>query len=68
MCGTSFGREKPFSIGEDPDGVISAAADTPAKTVPAGIYDLSGRRLLELQKGINIVRYKDGTVKKVLIR
>lgn len=65
---TFYGAEQTFSIGEDPDGVISAAADTPTTTVSAGIYDLSGRRLPEMQKGINIVRYKDGTAKKVLVR
>lgn len=32
----------------------------------AGIYSLSGTKMATWQKGINIVRYSDGTVKKVL--
>ena len=30
------------------------------------VYDVSGRLLKDLQKGINIVRYNDGTVKKIV--
>lgn len=30
-----------------------------------GIYDLSGRRLRNLQKGMNIVRFSDGTTRKI---
>ena len=32
------------------------------------IYDTSGRKLPALQKGLNIIRMKDGTVKKVMIK
>ena len=32
----------------------------------AGWYDLQGRRLTEPRKGVNIIRYNDGTAKKVL--
>ncbi|MCD7710906.1 MAG: leucine-rich repeat domain-containing protein, partial [Porphyromonadaceae bacterium] len=31
-------------------------------------YDISGRLLSEPQKGINIVRYSDGTVEKVIVK
>ena len=31
-----------------------------------GIYDINGRKFNEPQKGINIVRYKDGSTKKVI--
>ena len=31
-------------------------------------YSLSGRKLSQIQRGINIVRMKDGTTKKVLIK
>lgn len=33
-----------------------------------GIYDLNGRRIDALQKGFNIVRYQDGTSKKVILK
>ncbi|MDE7412558.1 MAG: Omp28-related outer membrane protein [Muribaculaceae bacterium] len=32
------------------------------------IYDLTGNRLRSMQPGLNIVRYSDGTTKKVLIK
>lgn len=34
----------------------------------AQIYDVQGRQLSELQHGINIVRYSNGTVRKILIK
>lgn len=34
----------------------------------AAIYDLNGRKLSKLQRGINILRYEDGTVKKVIVK
>ena len=30
------------------------------------VYDVSGRLLKDLQKGINIVRYNDGSIKKII--
>ena len=44
---------------------IDHVTTTPDNGVEA-IYDLSGRRLNEMQKGINIVRKADGTTVKVL--
>lgn len=32
-----------------------------------GIYDLQGRKLNTMQRGINIIRMSDGTIKKVII-
>ena len=32
------------------------------------VYDLNGRRLARMQKGINIVRLSDGTIKKVIVK
>ena len=32
------------------------------------IYDMQGRKISALQKGINIVRMNDGTTKKVVIK
>ena len=31
-----------------------------------GYYDLQGRKLNKPQKGINIIRYSDGTTRKIL--
>lgn len=33
-----------------------------------GIYNLNGIRLSEMQKGINLLRYSDGTTRKVIIK
>jgi hypothetical protein len=41
---------------------VKAGGDTKS----AGWYDLQGRRLTEPQKGVNIIRYNDGTARKVL--
>lgn len=35
---------------------------------PAAVYDLNGRRLNSLQRGLNIVRYSDGTARKVMVK
>ena len=32
------------------------------------VYDLLGRRMNQPQKGINIIRQSDGTIKKVLVK
>ena len=52
------------AFGYIPSG-ISGVTTTPDNGEEA-IYDLSGRRLNEMQKGINIVRKADGTTVKVL--
>ena len=38
------------------------------KNAQRDVYDLSGRKLSGSQKGINIIRMNDGTVKKVLMK
>lgn len=50
-------------------GYIPSGIDSPITTEEnsvEAIYDLSGRKLNEMQKGINIVRKADGTTVKVL--
>ena len=32
------------------------------------VYDLNGHRITSPQRGVNIVRLKDGTVRKVLVK
>ncbi len=43
---------------------ITAVGDA---VVAEGYYDLTGRRLSEPQPGLNIIRYTDGTARKVII-
>lgn len=40
----------------------------PDKKIAMDIYNTDGHRLVTSQKGLNIIRYSDGTTKKVLIR
>ena len=46
-------------------GIAAKPAVKNNATVVA-VYDVSGRLLNDLQKGINIVRYSDGSVKKIV--
>lgn len=50
---------------KSPTGIISVASDIDKDTK---IYDISGNQLNTLQKGINIIRYSDGTTKKVVVK
>ena len=49
-------------------GEATGVEKIPARTAKAGemIFDLQGRRQATMQRGINIIRMADGTVKKVL--
>ena len=48
----------------DPDGIEAPAASALKEIV--GIYAPDGRKLAKLQKGINVIRFADGSVKKIL--
>ena len=47
---------------------IEAADLRHTRSVAAEVYDVAGRRLPEMVKGLNIVRMNDGSVRKVSIR
>lgn len=46
----------------------TAIAGVNTTAAPAAIYSISGVRVNNLQKGVNIVRQADGTVQKVLVK
>ena len=48
-----------------PDGVNAATAD---EVQIVAIYNLSGAPLPSLQKGINVVKYSDGSFKKIFVK
>jgi hypothetical protein len=52
-----------FFINDDVSGIRTTENDAFA---PFIIYDLNGYKNEELQRGINIVKYSDGTIKKVM--
>ena len=56
----------PYYITErDLSGIKPATAKT---SQPEDVFSLDGRRLAKPQKGLNIIRYKDGTAKKVVAK
>ena len=64
---TFYGEEQTFTTGPiDPDGIedVKAAKDV----TEIARYDIQGRKLDKPQKGINIIRYSDGTSRKVLVK
>ena len=62
---TFFGEVLTFSTSVDPDGIKDLRD---SKDLKEEWYDLSGRKLDKPQRGINILRYSDGTTRKVLIK
>ena len=62
-----YGEQQSFRTTSDPDGIKEIKNDE-IRMKDESWYDLSGRKLAKPQKGINIVRYSDGTSKKVLIK
>lgn len=44
------------------------ALDTPAEVVEIERYNLQGQRLNEPVKGVNVVRYSDGSVRKIMVK
>lgn len=63
-----YGVEQIFTTGDDPTGIESVKTDTGSRSYTAGIYDLNGRKLDSPQRGVNIIRFEDGTVKKILMK
>ena len=53
------------TIAEDATGINFASSKD---DMPAAFYSIDGRKLSTAEKGINIVRMTDGTVKKVLVK
>ena len=64
---TFYGEPQSFRISPvDPDGIKSI--ENGKLIIENDVYDLSGRKLDKPQKGINIIRYSDGTTRKVLVK
>ena len=62
---TFLGEVQTFYM-DTPDGIESIKTDVEATEVAR--YDLQGRKIDKPQKGINIIRYSDGTTRKVVIK
>ena len=66
---TFYGEEQTFTTGDDPTGIENVNDNlNPNLNYAEGIYDLSGRKLAKMQKGVNIIRKRDGTARRVLMK
>jgi len=63
---TFYGELQTFSTSIDPDGIEEVKASEDA--TENARYDIQGRKIAQPQKGINIIRYSDGSTRKVLIK
>ena len=63
---TFYGELQQFQTGIDTAGIESAGAT--ATATDTARYDLRGHRLTAPQRGVNIIRMSDGTVRKVWVR
>lgn len=63
-----FGTESAKEITGDATDAVAIAGVTTAKPATAAIYNAAGARINKLQKGLNIVRMADGSIKKVLVK
>ncbi len=68
--GTIYGEEHTFTTAADESTGIEAVNDNTIhrKITVSGYYDLKGHKMSAPQKGLNIVRYSDGTTRKVLMK
>ena len=64
--GTFYGEEQIFKPDSAPTGIEEVETVSTQRSYPTGIYDLNGRRLSKMQRGFNVVKYEDGSIKKVL--
>ena len=57
------------SVSMNADGSYTTGiAEIMADRNVAGIYSIDGKRLSRPQRGLNIIRMKDGTVKRVMVK
>lgn len=59
---------KVFSIGVDDGTATGIGGPSVGEAAITGIYSVNGMRQGELRKGVNIVRFSDGTTRKVVIK
>ncbi len=66
---TFYGEEQTFATGEDPTGIesIDAESTSDEPVVEIARYNMNGQRIDAPQKGVNIIRYSNGTTKKVYV-
>ena len=63
---TFYGEAQTFRTSYDPDGIRDI--EQSSLNIEEAWYSLDGKKLSKPQKGLNIIRYFNGTSKKVLIK
>ena len=63
---TFYGEPQTFKTSFDPDGIENVMASEEVTEVAR--YDIQGRMISKPQKGINIIRFSDGTTRKVIVK
>ena len=64
---TFYGEQQMFKTGIDTTPVVAIEADNTDATIITR-YDMQGRVIAKPQRGINILRMSDGSVRKVLVK
>ena len=64
---TFYGETKTFQTGEDLTSVEEIPANDSTPRIVAR-YNIQGHRIGTMQRGINIIRMSDGTVRKVMVK
>ena len=62
----TYAYENSYTVEFNPAGVEPVPTD--ASTMESARYSLGGHRLAAPEKGLNIVKYSDGTAKKIVVR
>lgn len=66
-AGKTYGEEQTFITLGGETGIVSIATGGTAPEIE-GYYDLNGRKLQQPQCGMNIIRYSDGSARKVFVK
>ena len=66
-AGTAYGEEKSFITGNATTEIEDVERND-SKLVVKGYYDISGKKHEEPQQGLNIIRYSDGSAKKIIVK
>ena len=61
---TFYGEIQNFTDLDDGIDDVNATEEV----IEVARYDIQGRKIAGLQKGVNIIRYADGTTRKVLVK
>ncbi|MGN0233304.1 MAG: leucine-rich repeat domain-containing protein [Bacteroidaceae bacterium] len=67
-AGTAYGEEQTFTTLGYPTGIDDVDVAVTGAPEVMGYYDMSGRLLSAPCRGVNIVRYSDGTSRKIFVK